>query len=161
MKFTFWAMSLFLLSTTFSHASTDEHKNFAGIFVGATTFDGETELSYGLEYEYKFSPMWGAGLTLERTADSHHGGGADLAIAAIYLHPWKELRVGAGIGKEYVGSYTTDDHHEHGSYNETLTRLSLSYDFHVASIGIAPVVAVDFIDGETATVIGLAFVKSF
>lgn len=161
MKKILLAISLLLLSSTSSYAANTGDKHFAGIFVGATTLDSETDFTFGVEYEYKFSDLWGAGFTLERTADSHHGGGADIALAAIYLHPWKDLKLGAGVGKEYVGTYMDDDHHEHGGYNENVARLSASYDFHVASIGIAPTVAVDFIDGETATVIGVAFIKSF
>ncbi|MEZ7972532.1 MAG: hypothetical protein QMC00_04195 [Pseudomonadales bacterium] len=40
-------------------------------------------------------------------------------------------------------------------------RTSLSYDFHVGGFGIAPTLAVDFVDGETATVFGFAVVKAF
>lgn len=134
------------------HASSEDH-HFPAVFIGATTFDSETDFTYGIEYEYKFSKMWGAGAVFEKTNDAHHGDGTEVSLVSAYLHPWKELRIGAGFGKEEVGG----DH----PHKENLTRLSVSYDFHVANIGVAPTFAVDFIDGETATVFGVAFVKSF
>jgi hypothetical protein len=154
------------LTTSSAFASTDETpKHIPGVFVGYTNFDGETEFSYGIEYEYKFSKLWGAGIVYEKTDDAHHGAGVDVALAAVYLHPWKELRVGLGYGKETVGSYTDNsdvDHpHYHSSHKEDLVRTSISYDFHVGDFGIAPTLAVDFIDGETATIFGVAIVRAF
>jgi len=74
-------------------------------------------------------------------------------LAALYLPPCKELRVGAGFGQEKIGGV-----HPH---TESLSRVSVSYDFHLAGIGIAPTVAVDFVGSETPTVFGIAFVKGF
>lgn len=54
-------------------------------------------------------------------------------------------------------SYT--DHHS--SHKEDVIRTSISYDFHVGGFGVAPTLALDFVDGETATVIGVAFIKAF
>ena len=150
------------LATSTAFASNNESpKHIPGVFVGYTTADSETEFSYGIEYEYKFSKLWGAGVVYEKTDDAHHGAGIDIALAAVYIHPWKELRVGLGFGKETVGSYTDHDHHYHKSHKEDVVRTSLSYDFHVGDFGIAPTLAVDFIDGETATIIGVAFVRAF
>lgn len=140
-------------ATTTVCASSDEHQHFAGVFVGGTSIDDETDFSYGLEYEYKFSKLWGAGVVFEKTDNAHHGDGIEVMLASAYIHPWKELRVGAGFGQEKVGG-------SH-SHREDLVRISVSYDFHVASIGIAPTIAADFVDGETATVFGVAFIKSF
>ena len=88
----------------------------------------------------------------EKTDDAHHGAGVDIALASVYIHLWKELRVGAGFGQEKIGSYTDYDHHRHKGYEEDLMQVSLSYDFHVAGFGVATTVAVDFFDGETATI---------
>ena len=146
--------TLILASTaSLSYASSDEHHHFPGVFIGATSADSETEFSYGIEYEYKFSKLWGAGIVFEKTDDAHHGDGVEVTLASAYLHPWKELRVGVGFGQEKVGGAH--------SFEEDLARVSLSYDFHVAGFGIAPTVAVDFVDGETATVLGIAIIMSF
>jgi len=161
MKYKLLATSLLLLTTNLSFASSGEEHHFPGIFLGATTIDSETDFSYGFEYEYKFSKLWGAGLVYEKTDDAHHGAGVDVALASIYLHPWKELRIGAGFGQEKVGSFTDHDHHYHKSHEENLVRASLSYDFHIGGFGVAPTIAVDFVDGETATIIGVAFIKAF
>lgn len=142
-----------VLTTSAVQAASDDEQHFPGLFIGATNFDSETELTYGIEYEYKFSKQWGAGLVYEKTSDAHHGDGVTVKLASVYLHPWKDLRLGAGFGEEKVGG-----HHPH---SENLTRVSASYDFHVAGLGIAPTLAFDFIDGETATVFGIAIIKPF
>ena len=161
MKYTLLITILVILTTPLSYASSGEHHHFPGIFIGATSADSETNFSYGIEYEYKFSKMWGAGIVFEKTDDAHHGAGVDITLAAIYLHPWKELRIGAGFGQEKVGSFTDHEHHFHAGFEENLIRASLSYDFHIAGFGIAPTIAIDFVDGETATVFGVAFIKAF
>lgn len=160
------ACLLAALTSAPTFASSDEApKHIPGIFVGFTNFDGETEFSYGIEYEYKISKLWGAGVVFETTPDAHHEAGVDVALAAVYLHPWKELRLGLGFGKETVGSYTEDDGHghlhHHSSHKEDVIRTSVSYDFHVGDFGVAPTLALDFIDGETATIFGVALVRAF
>jgi len=153
MKIKLLSILSLMLAVSPTYASSDDHHHFPGVFVGATTIDGETDFSYGLEYEYKFSKLWGAGVVFEKTNDAHHGDGVEVALASAYIHPWKELRLGAGFGQEKVGG----DH----SHKEDLIRISVSYDFHVAGFGVAPTLAIDFVDGERATVFGVAFIKSF
>ncbi len=145
-------LSLILVSSV-TYASSDEYRHFVGGFLGATTMGNETNFSYGFEYEYKLSKRWGAGVVFEKTNDAHHGDGVDVTLAAGYLHPWQELRFGVGFGQEKLAG-------DHG-HTEDLIRLSVSYDFHLAGFGVAPTMAVDFIDGDTAKVIGVAFIKSF
>jgi|TARA_B110000259_G_C13898912_1_gene356053 hypothetical protein len=165
-KTRFLAGFLAILATSLAFASTNEEpKHIAGVFIGYTNAESETEFSYGVEYEYKFSRRWGAGVGYEKTNNAHHGAGVDVALVSLYLHPWKALRVGLGVGKETVGSYTDYSDslhpHRHSRHSENLVRTSLSYDFHVGGFGIAPTLAVDFVDGETATVFGFAVVKAF
>lgn len=157
-----------LASTTVMASNDEGHaspKHIPGVFIGFTRANSETEFSYGIEYEYKISKQWGAGLVYEKTDDAHHGAGVDVALAAVYLHPWKELRVGLGFGKETVGSYDEDDGHghihHHASHKEDVIRTSLSYDFHVGEFGVAPTLAFDFVGSQTATVFGVAIVKAF
>jgi hypothetical protein len=63
------------------------------------------------------------------------------------------LRFGLGIGKEKIG----------GSHpnSEDLYRLSASYEYHIGDFGLEPTLAVDFIDGEQAYVLGVALVGPF
>ncbi|WP_057832626.1 hypothetical protein [Colwellia sp. TT2012] len=153
MKIKLLSIFSLMLAVSPTYASSEDHHHFPGVFVGVTSIDGETDFSYGLEYEYKFSNFWGAGVVFEKTNDAHHGDGVEVALASAYIHPWKELRLGAGFGQEKVGG--------HHSHKEDLIRISVSYDFHVAGFGVAPTLAADFVDGEMATVLGVAFIKSF
>ncbi|MGJ8682049.1 hypothetical protein [Paraglaciecola sp.] len=141
-----------LCSSCFLANAAGDAKHFPGIFVGMTHAD-ETEFTYGIEYEYKFNSSWGVGAVYEKTKDAHHGDGVTVKLASLYFHPSKNVRLGAGFGEEEIGG-----HHPH---TEDLYRVSASYDFHVGDFGVAPTVAVDFIDGEKAYVLGVAFIKPF
>lgn len=144
---------LILCFTTSIVCAAGDKKHFPGIFLGATHFDSETEFTYALEYEYKFTSQWGVGAIYEKTDDAHHGDGTTLKIASLYYHPYPYLRVGLGAGKEKVGG----DH----PHSEDLYRVSLNYDYHIGKINLEPTIAVDFIDGEQAIVFGIALVRPF
>ena len=158
-------MSAGLLLASYQTVAAADAHHVPGIFLGYTHAHSENEFTYGIEYEYKFNSKWGAGLVYEKIDDAYHGAGIDVVLASVYLHPWKDLRVGLGFGQETVGSYT--DHsdpehpHHHKSHDEELIRTSISYDFHVGNFGIAPTLAVDFIGSEKAYVFGVAFVRPF
>lgn len=123
-----------------------------GLFLGRTQSPYETENTYGLEYEYRFSGNLGAGLVMEETGDAHHGDGVSMWAASVYYHQG-DFRLGLGMGKEKVNSSP--------SHSESLTRLSASYDFHVGGIGLAPTIAFDRVDGHTIKVWGLTIMKTF
>jgi len=127
MKLLALALASLVFSSGVSYASSADHHHFPALFVGTTTFDGDTDFTYGLEYEYKFSHQWGVGGVVEKTNDAHHGDGTSVALVSLYLHPWQELRVGVGFGKEKVGG-------AHG-HKASLTRVSVNYDFHLAGFG--------------------------
>jgi hypothetical protein len=131
----------------------DVKTHYPGIFLGQTESAGEREFTYGLEYEYRFDRHWGFGATYERIDDAHHGDGVTVSVGSLYYHPDNHWRFGFGLGKERIGG--------HDPHSETLTRLSTSYDYHVGQFGIAPTVAVDFIDGKKAYVVGVALVMPF
>ncbi|TMP03154.1 hypothetical protein CWC11_15045 [Pseudoalteromonas sp. S3178] len=141
---------IFLIPTV---QASEEVKHIPGIFIGTTHFDSESEFTFGIEYEYKFTDEWGAGVVYERTNDAHHGDGTAVVLASLFYHPTKNIRFGVGFGEERIGGG-----HPH---NEDLYRISSAYDFHVGDFGIAPTVAVDFIDDEEAIVIGFAITRPF
>lgn len=144
-----------LLATGFSQlafAAEGKH-HFPGIFIGYTDAKNETEFTYGLEYEYRFDTHWGVGAVYERIDDAHHGDGVTVTLASLYYHPTQDFRLGLGAGREKIGG----DH----PHSENLVRVSAAYDFHFGEIGVAPTLAVDFIDGEKAYVAGVAFIFSF
>lgn len=49
------------------------------------------------------------------------------------------------------------------SHNGDLIAVSLtaSYDYHIGDFGLAPTIAVDFIDGHQAYVFGVALIRPF
>ena len=145
--------SLLLMSLTTAVQASGEVKHIPGIFVGATSFDSETELTLGLEYEYKIDSQWGVGAVYEITSEAHHGDGVSVSLVSAFYHPNSNVRLGIGLGQESI-------HGDH-PHTESLYRVSAGYDFHVDHFGIAPTVAVDFIDGEEAIVFGVAFTRPF
>lgn len=144
-------ITAFLSSTSIQAAENAKH--IPGVFVGATHVKSETEFTFGLEYEYKLNKTWGVGAVYERSNGAHHNDGVAVALASIYYHPNKNIRLGAGIGQERVGGG-----HPH---EENLYRLSAAYDFHFQGFGVAPTVAVDFVGGDEALIFGVAFTKPF
>lgn len=146
---------LLILGSVGAHSTQakEGYHHFPEIFIGATHFDNETNFTYALEYEYKFNPKFGAGLIYERTENAHHGDGVTLKIAALYYHPVSSFRLGIGYGEEKVGGEI--------QHTEELYRVVASYDYHFENFSVAPTLAFDFIDGETATVFGLGFIKPF
>lgn len=146
-------LAIFLLATSTIANAAGDAKHFPGVFFGATNIDSETEFTVGLEYEYKFTPNWGAGAVYEQTPDGHKGDGVDVMVASLFYHPTKNIKFGAGFGKEKIKG-----HHPH---TENLYRLSTSYDFHLGDFGIAPTLAIDFIDDNEALVFGVAIVQPF
>ena len=143
------ALTAFTLFSTASFASSTDYHHALALFVGIISVDSKTESSYGIAYEHKFDRMWGAGAVFETSPDLHNG--TDIILVSAYLHPWKGLRLGAGIGQETIDDLDA----------QSLTRVSLSYNFHVGPVGIAPTLAFDFVGGDTATVVGITIVKSF
>jgi hypothetical protein len=134
-------------------AASEETHHTVGVFLGASNIDDETDFSYGFEYEYKFNQTWGIGPVYEKTDDAHHGDGVEVKLISLYAHIQPAIRLGVGYGEEKVGG----DH----PHSEDLIRVSAAYDFHVGGFGIAPTIALDFVDGERAEVFGIAFSKSF
>lgn len=144
--------ALLLMSSNVTWAAGDAH-HIPGIFVGVTNAEDETELTYGFEYEFKFNHHWGLGAVYEKTTEAHHDDGVTVKLASLYYHPHANVRLGLGFGKEKIGGG-----HPH---SENLSRVSASYDFHLGDFGVAPTIAVDFVDGDQAYVFGLAFVRPF
>jgi len=138
-------------------AASKSNHHVVGVFLGASNIQDETDFSYGVEYEYKFNDTWGIGPVFERTADADHGRGVNVSLLSLYAHVTPSVRLGLGFGEERIGA--DDSHHSH---KEDLIRVSAAYDFHFdGGFGIAPTIAVDFVDGEQAEVFGIAFTKSF
>jgi hypothetical protein len=147
------ALATFLLTATNTVFAASDAHHFPAVFVGYTNAKDETHFTYGLEYEYKFNKTWGVGAVYEKIDDAHHGDGVTVTVAELFYHPSNNLRFGVGVGKEKIGG----DH----PHTEDLYRLTASYDYHIGDFGLAPTIAVDFIDGEKAYVLGVALIRPF
>jgi hypothetical protein len=147
------ALIILLVPISFSINAKEGYDHLPAIFIGATHVEGETDFTYALEYEYKFTDDYGVGIIYEKVDDAHHGDGITLKLAALYYHPISSVRLGLGLGKEKLGG----DH----PHTEDVVRLSASYDYHFEHFSVAPTIALDFIDGETPLVFGIAVIKPF
>lgn len=145
------ALLIICLQGSLCYAGGKAH-HFPGLFLGATHVDKATNPSYGLEYEYKLR-QWGLGWVFEHTPGAHHNDGMSVGLVSLYFHPDPSVRLGFGLGKERIGG----DH----PHQQSLWRLSASYDFHIGHYGIAPAIAVDRIKDKSAVVAGLAFIYPF
>lgn len=138
-------------------AADDPHqapaKHVVGAFLGITSADEHTYGTFGGEYEYRIDRMFGVGVLVEHTPKAHHGDGTTIFMGQLHLHPWKELRLTGGYGREKI-------HHE-GSHSEDVLRLGVAYDFHMNGFGIAPTFNVDWINGHTSKVFGFVINKGF
>ena len=150
--YTFFLAAGLLITSAQTLAASEAH-HLPGIFIGYTHAEHENEFTYGIEYEYKINADWGVGAVYEKTDDAHHEDGVTVKLAQVYYHTPQHIRLGVGIGKEKIGG----DH----PHTEDLYRVSASYEYHVGDFAIEPTIAVDFIDGEEAYVLGIAFVRPF
>lgn len=145
--------ALMLAISASSVNAAGDAKHYPGIFLGATHIDGETDATFGFEYEYKLSSKFGVGGVWERTKDGHHGDGVNVWVGSFYYHPSEHWRLGMGFGEERVGGYKTK-HHD-------LMRVSAAYEYHLDNLIIAPEVAVDFVGDEEAILTGVSILYPF
>ena len=138
---------------TSHHESKVESPHSLGIFLGGVQTEHHTYSSYGLEYAYEFNHKWATSVAWEKVDGAHHGDGIETFVVSALYSPMEKVGVGAGYGKERI--------HGHDGGKEDLYRLSAAYDFHIDHFKIAPMVAVDFVEGETSLVVGTSFGITF
>ena len=128
----------------------DDGRNKLALFVGGTHVDGDTGPSVGLDYEYRFSRMFGIGGTIE-----YSGSGIREGLIAVSLnwHVWRELKFFVAPGLKIEA--------EHDSESFVL-RLGVEYGIDVGrGWEIAPAVMVDITNGDDAFVFGASIGRSF
>lgn len=127
-----------------------EGNHHAALFLGVTDTDAGTDPTVGIEYEYR-TPLWdrkiGIGVVAERIFADYD---ADLLVAGVVVHPWKDLKVNLSAGQESSHGHTAD-----------VKRAGVGYDFHYNNISYGPVYNYDDIEGHTAHVIGVAVGMGF
>ena len=115
------------------------------LFIGITDDRGDDVFSLGLDYEYKFSEVFGIGGLLD-----HAGGDVRTWVVGvpIFAHPVGGLVVLLAPGIE----------HQDDGDNEALIRLGAGWDFELGErFVVTPVVNVDFVDGDKVYVYGVEF----
>jgi len=124
-------------------------KHALAIFAGATHEHHDNHETFGIEYSYRLNKDWSVGGVIER-ADRKKS--STLAIAFAHWWPYKELFVGAGIGRK-----------DPSDTREKTIRATLGYEFEFGEgWAIAPQLNLDFIeDNETEEVFGIAIGKRF
>ena len=124
------------------------HHNHLAVFAGFTgEARRERSFTLGADYERRISESFGLGALLERAS-----GDRDFWIAAIpfsWHHGHWKFSVAPGIEYE-------EGHDDHG-----LVRLSAGYGFKKNNLEIAPLIAVDFVAGDTVLVMGVTIGLGF
>ena len=120
-------------------------RNGFELFAGATFNHGESNASFGLSYERRVTKRFGVGGLVEYT------NGREWVFAVPFswriTEPWKVM---VAPGWE----------HEDGE-NTYLTRVGTSYEFEIGDWTLAPEVNFDFVDGDTAYVVGVSLGWAF
>ena len=104
----------------------------------------------GLDYEYRFTDLFGVGAFVNYIAGDFNV--VVVGLPSLYLHPWKELTLIASPGVEF----------ESGGETEALLRLGGYYEFRLGGRWkLAPTAMVDIQDSKTVPIVGLNFVFDF
>ena len=121
----------------------DQKRHHVALFLGGTHAEGENEFTVGLDYSYRFHSLFGAGGLID-----HAGGELDttLIAPALFIYPFGGLSIVLAPGIEF-----NDD-------DNFAFRLGFAYEFEIMEkYTIAPESNLDFVDGETDEVYGIAF----
>ena len=143
MKHAVWFALVFLLMAVSGTAFAGEQS--LALFIGITDDRGDDAFSLGLDYEYKFSEVFGIGGLLD-----HAGGDVRTWVVGvpIFAHPVGGLVVLLAPGIE----------HQDDGDKEALIRLGAGWDFEVGErFVITPVFNIDFVDGDKVYVYGVEF----
>lgn len=137
---------------TAEEAGAEEERNdlFNAFIGGASNSASESGLAYGVDYEHKFSPMWGAGVFVE-------GASGDLRSfvggALAFFHPIEPLAIVAGPALEREEG----THLRSADWNAVL-RLGTFYEFPIGNnMTIAPAIYYDISEGENTFIYGVNF----
>ena len=127
------------------------------LFLGGTTETKrgktkvETGFATGVEWAYRFAPLWSIGAVVEAVGDDDIVRDI-MVLAPVSVWPWEGLRFVAGPGIEFAETK-----------NEFVLRLGTGYEFKFNDrFIVAPEFFVDLIGGDKTTyVYGIAFGLEF
>ena len=133
-----------------THSGEESHgKHTLALFAGVTREHGENLDTLGIEYSYRLHENWSVGGVIERAEREKD---STLVIAFAHYWPYKELFVGAGIGRK-----------DPGNERQNTLRVTIGYEFELGKgWSIAPQANLDVIEQEeNEEVFGIAFGKRF
>lgn len=136
-----------------AHEGHEFHKNHVALFNGATTnlTHNLTSYSIGLDYEYRFSKMIGAGVLGEFVASESP---EMLVGISVFTHPYKGailfVAPMALFASEEEGAAEAED-----SELPLAIRIGAGYDFHFGKLSVGPSVSYDM-GNTSALAYGLA-----
>jgi len=116
------------------------------IFGGATTIDGTSYGTVGIDYEHRFGRAWGLGVLADWVLGT--GEGREVIVApAVFFHPFDRIRIDFAPGVELIPEEDA---------TEFMLRVGIDYDFEVGDHWvIAPNVNVDFVNDDFIPVCGI------
>ena len=144
-RYTNSALAILLLSAVSQSLAaaepdhSDHSHHLAGV-VGVASHESRDGRFLGVEYEYRLNDNWGIGGYYEQTFD-----GFDLEALGLMgtFHPGQNWKVLGGVGAE--GKLNTDK-------TKLLVRAAIAYDFHVGSVSLSPLLAIDWIEDNSYVV---------
>jgi hypothetical protein len=120
-----------------------------GIFVGDTRYQGESALTLGADYEYRWNATAGVGILLEYVHGDMHSREYILGLP-LYAHPYGGLRLC------FAPLFVSED--EDGtSVNRGGVRVGVAYALEAGSFNITPQFDFDFMGETVYTVYGIGF----
>lgn len=162
---TLFFFSLFITSFAGGHKKHHTGANHVGVFVGATSNlkANHTDLTIGLDYEYRANTHLGVGLIGDYIMGEHT---EILIMAGVFYHPTNALKLYLANGftiaresEELEGD--SNSSHKKEAEDRTVSnhvlRLGMGYDFHLGRFSVTPTVAWDLITGDSSFAYGLTF----
>ncbi|MEM7517281.1 MAG: hypothetical protein AAF368_10200 [Planctomycetota bacterium] len=113
------------------------------VLTGSTSEDNESAFTVGVDYEYRRSEYLGLGTVVEHAFEDID---ATTLLAVADLHLTPQFIVQTGPGVEFIDSES-----------EFVYRLGVLYEFEFLSYTVSPQLHYDWVSGEDAIIVGLAF----
>lgn len=124
------------------------HPHHLALFGGATTLEGHTAGTAGADYEYRFGAgqsALGVGVLFDQAfGDASHS----IVGAPLFFHPF--------LGAKFLAAPAMEISHGESHF---LARVGAGYDIPLGATAytLSPMFNLDFVEGHTAMVYGLAF----
>lgn len=107
----------------------------------------------GFEYQHNISAQFAVGITSEKMNGYDPKDSISVNTLSAFWYPIPHLKFGIGIGEEKVSG-------KH-NYKASVSRGTISYEYPVEKISIAPTLTIDSIGDHTVTAFGIAFSMGF